>query len=140
MVKTLFKLMAFALWLGIGNANAQGIAVIGHASVPKTTVDEAMVKRLYTGKAIEIGGVPVTVVGLSAGNALRTRFLAAYLEQDEEKYLAYWTVRRFIGKGVPPREMPSSNEVIDYVQTTPGAIGYINVSELKPGINVLHKK
>lgn len=109
--------------------------VIGHAGVPR--LDAATVARLYTGRTIALAGQPVTVVNAAPGSALRQRFLAVYLQQDEERYRAYWTVRRHVGKGAPPRELAGSAEVIDWVQANPGGIGYIDASELRPGLNVV---
>lgn len=111
------------------------VVVIGHAAVPR--LDTATLQRLYTGRAIEVAGAPVTVVNAAPGNPLRQRFLALVLQQDDDKYRAYWTVRRHVGKGVPPLELGSSAEVISYVQATPGAVGYIDAGELRPGLNVL---
>jgi ABC-type phosphate transport system substrate-binding protein len=102
-------------------------------------VDPSTVEKIYTGKIIEINGTPVTAVNVSSGNALRSRFLQTYLHQDEDKYTAYWVVRRYIGKGASPRELSSSAEVIQFVSSTPGGIGYISEDELRPGLNVLLK-
>ena len=109
--------------------------LVAHPSVPK--MDAATVSRLYTGRAIEVGGMPVSVANGAPGSALRQRFLAVYLQQDEDKYRAYWTVRRHVGKGVPPREFSSAAEMLDWVQATPGAIGYVDASELRPGSHVV---
>lgn len=109
--------------------------VIAHPSVPR--IDAATVARLYTGRTIELGGQPVTVVNAVSGSALRQRFLAVYLQQDEDKYRAYWTVRRHVGKGVPPRDLATAAETIEWVQSTPGAIGYIDAADLRPGLHVI---
>ena len=61
------------------------------------------------------------------------------IECHEEKYTAYWTVRRYIGKGASPHELTSSADVINFVKSTPGAIGYIDEADVPPGINVLLK-
>lgn len=129
--------LALLGWVALGEARAADpvVLVIGHASLPK--LDAATVARLYTGRAIEVGGAPVTVVNLAPGTALRQRFLVGFLQQDEDRYTAYWTVRRHVGKGVPPRELGSGAEVISFIQSTPGAIGYIDAADLRPGLNVL---
>jgi len=139
-MKRLHTLLASSLLVFSALACAAGAAdgdvlVIANPSVP--ALDTATVSRLYTGRAIEVAGNPVTVVNAAAGSSVRQRFLSRYLQQDEEKYRAYWTVRRHVGKGVPPRELKTSAEVIDYVQSTPGAIGYIDVADLKPGLKVV---
>jgi len=81
--------------------------------------------------------VPVVVVNLASGEPLRERFMANVMREDDEKYIAYWTVRKYVGKGAPPREFRSVAEVIAFVQSTAGAVGYIGASDLKPGMNVV---
>ena len=135
MLKISLKLLP--LLLACAHANA-AVLVIGHANLSK--LDASTVQKIFTGKAIEVGGVTVTAVNSHPGSSLRNHFLQTYLNQDEEKYTAYWTVRRYIGKGAPPKELSSSAEVINFVQSTPGAIGYIDEGDLKPGLNVLIKK
>lgn len=112
-----------------------GVLVVGHAGVPR--IDVATVARLYTGRAIEAGGQTVGVVNLAPGHPLRQRFLAAYLQTDEERYRAYWTVRRHVGKGVPPLEFDSVAEVLAHVAQTAGAVGYIDSASVRPGMNVI---
>jgi ABC-type phosphate transport system substrate-binding protein len=129
--------LLLALLSALAPARA-GVVVIGHASLPR--LDDGMVQKIYSGKVIEVGGVNVTAVNLRSGSTARNHFLQTYLVLDEEKYTAYWTVRRYIGKGVPPRELGSGAEVVSFVQTTPGAIGYVDDSDLKPGLNVLLRK
>jgi hypothetical protein len=116
-------------------ATTSGIVVIGNAGVPR--IDAATVQRLYTGRAIEADGTPVQVINLPAGHTLRLRFLSAYLQTDDERYRAYWTVRRHVGKGIPPREIDNPADVIEYVSKTPGAVGYIDAAMLRTGINVI---
>lgn len=117
---------------------AAGVVVIGNPALPR--LDQSTLQKIFLGKVIELGGTGVTAANARSGSAVRERFLAQYLEQDEEKYTAYWTVRRYIGKGAPPRELASSAEMINFVQSTPGAIGYLDEADLKPGLTVLLKR
>lgn len=120
----------------LAQAGDRGAPVlIAHAGVPR--VDLATAQRLYTGRAVEVGGVVVTVVNAVSGSPLRERFLSQVMQQDEARYVAYWTVRKHIGKGTPPRELKTAAEVIDFVQTTPGGLGYVAAGELLPGLNVV---
>lgn len=109
--------------------------LIGSAGMPR--IDAATAARLYTGRTIEVAGQPVTVLNAPPGSPLRHRFLALVLQQDDEQYRAYWTVRRHVGKGAPPRELATSADVIAHVGANPGVVGYIDASELRPGLNVL---
>ncbi|MCK6393150.1 hypothetical protein [Zoogloea sp.] len=119
-------------------AQADNVVVIGHSQLPK--LNAGALRKLYTGRSTEVNGAPVIVVNALPGSPVRNRFLSLYVEQDDERYVAYWTVRRFIGKGLPPKEMESSAAIIDFVQKTPGAIGYIDAADLKPGLNVLARQ
>ena len=133
-------LLAGALAAAAPWARAQSepaLLVIGHAGVPR--VDAATVARLYTGRAIEADNLPVTVYNLAPGHALRNRFLAVCLQFDEERYRAYWTVRRHVGKGAPPRELASVAQMLEVVTRTPGAVGYIDAASAagQAGLNII---
>jgi ABC-type phosphate transport system substrate-binding protein len=133
-----FRTLLVALACIASDLNAAGgVVVIAHASL--TRLDVATLEKIYTGRIIEVGGIPVNPVNANSGSAIRNRFLQFYLNEDEDKYTAYWTVRRYIGKGASPRELTSSADVINFVKSTPGAIGYIDEADLQPGINVLLK-
>ena len=116
---------------------ADGVIVIGHPGIKR--LDAPTIARIYTGKVIEVDGISVTAVNANAGSQVRNRFLQVFLNQDEDKYTAYWTVRRYIGKGASPRELVKSSDIISFVNATPGAIGYINEADMQPGLNVLLK-
>ncbi|GAB2180595.1 hypothetical protein DLREEDagrD3_08180 [Denitratisoma sp. agr-D3] len=138
-MKSMLKSLRLAsLALVLASPAWAGVVVIGNANLAK--LNPTQVERIYTGRTIEVNGVAVQPVDAVQGSALRKRFLETYLQQDEAKYIGYWTVRRYIGKGVPPREIGSVAELLDYVQNTPGAIGYVDESELRPGVNVLLRK
>ena len=84
--------------------------------------------------------VPFSPDGLRRGQPLRQRFLADYLQQTDDAYVAYWTVRRYVGKGVPPRELPTVADVISYVQSTPGAVAYLDEADVPASMNVVLRK
>jgi hypothetical protein len=109
--------------------------LIGHPTLPR--IDLATAQRLYTGRAVEVGGVAVVVVNVTPGSRLRERFMAGVMNQDDDRYVAYWTVRKHVGKGTPPRELKSAAEVIDFVQATPGGLGYVAAGDLRPGLNIV---
>lgn len=137
-MNTTTKVISITVFLALTHVQAGDVVVIGNSNVPR--MDVATIQKVYTGKFISVAGVSVTPVGVKPGAPIRNRFLQEFLNQDEEKYTAYWTVRRYIGKGAPPAELASAAEVISYVQATPGAVGYIDEAELKQGINVIARR
>lgn len=117
-------LLAFAFaWTSPGAA-AEPLLVVAHPDTP--ALDGRMVQRLFQGKVVQVDGKFLTPVNLPSGNATRELFIQRVVKQDDEQYIAYWTVRRYIGKGAPPRELSSEAELIDFVRRTPGAVGYVD--------------
>ena len=123
-----------ALVLALSPAMA-GIVIVAHPNVHK--LDQPTVQRVFTGKVIEVGGVTVSPVNLRVGQPLRSRFLSDYLQQTDDAYVAYWTVRRYVGKGAPPKEVGSASDVVMHVLHNAGAIGYMEESDVPPGVNIV---
>jgi hypothetical protein len=148
LLTTLLRSVMLGLLLLAGQAQAQaqtatpaqtpereGLVLIAHPGVPRLDIGTA--QRLYTGRLVELAGVAVSPVNIAAQNILRDRFMAQVMNQEDDKYVAYWTVRKYIGKGTPPRELKNAAEVIEYVQNTPGGLGYVSAGDVKPGMNVV---
>jgi ABC-type phosphate transport system substrate-binding protein len=136
-MKTISFLLSAAL-LGLCGVSSAGVVVVAHAGVRK--LDLQTVQRIYTGKVVEVGGIPVLPINAPPGQSLRHRFFYDYMQQDEESYVAYWTVRRYVGKGAPPRELSPVSEVLNQVATTPGAIAYVDEVDVPPSMNVVLRK
>lgn len=132
------SLLLLMLAAPLSLAWAGAVVVVAHANVRK--VDAVTVQRIYTGKVIEVEGVSVQPVNFKPGLPLRQRFLNDHLQQTEDAYTGYWTVRRYIGKGAPPRELATVAEVLQFVQSTPGAVAYLDEADVPPSTNVIHKK
>ncbi len=131
--------LLLACLIGLGMASSwAGVVVVGHPTVRK--LDAETVQRIYAGKVIEVGGVTVSPVHLPVATPQRQRFMAEVLQQTEDNYQAYWTVRRYVGKGTPPRELRSLAEVLAHVAHTPGAVAYLDDSELPAGAHVIWKR
>lgn len=50
---------------------------------------------------------------------------------------SHWLQVIFSGRGVPPPEKASDDEVIAYVKAHPGAIGYVSATAVTPDVKVL---
>lgn len=128
-------LVSALLSQAVAAQDRETLLLVGHANVPR--LDLATVQRLYTGRAVEAGGIALVVVNQFPASHQRRRFMAEVMQQADDKYIGYWTVRMHIGKGAPPRELTSADEVIDFVLGTPGGVGYISTADLRPGLNVV---
>ncbi len=138
-MKRAIRLLASCLLLiGSSAGTAEEVVVIGHPAIAKT--DKATLQRIYTGRAVSIGAQVVAPVNLPPGNPARDEFLLCCMEQSEEQYTGYWLVRRYVGKGAPPLELANIDDVVKFVQATPGAIGYVPASKLPRSANVIFRR
>ena len=132
-MKNMF-LPVLLLIFAMSDALAGDVVVIGHANLGK--LDATMVQKIFSGKLVKVDGIDVIAVNVKSG-PLRDQFLQTYLQQNDAKYTAYWAIRLFIGKGAPPPELSSPADVIQFVQSTPGAIGYVDESDLVDSVRIL---
>ena len=131
-------LLLFALlWTAAIKAD-DVLVVIGHPSLPKA--DLATLQRLYTGRAVSLGPHLAIPLNLPTGHPVRLQFLDNVMGQNEEQYTGYWLVRRYVGKGVPPQEVADIDELLRTVIATPGALGYVPLSKVPAGSNVIFKR
>lgn len=140
MLRVLFLLLTCLLAGVSWPAMAEGgsIAVIAHQSMPKA--DQQTLQRLYTGRVISINQQAAQPLNLAPGDPIRKQFLETVLGQTEEQYVGYWLVRRYVGKGAPPQEFGSLDEMLSYIATTPGAVGYVPVARIPLGANVIFRR
>lgn len=125
----LFGMIAHSLWA------EDSFVLVGHSALQKT--DLASLQRLYTGRILTLNQQPATPLNLPPGNAIRQQFLKTILGQNEEQYSGYWLVRRYVGKGTPPQEVASPEEIIRIVGSTPGAVGYLPATKVPAGSNII---
>jgi hypothetical protein len=130
-------LMAFGLMVR-AYASESEVLVVAHPNTP--SMDGETLQKVFLGKVIMVNGVSVIPVNLAPGTAERRAFMDLVMGQGDEKFISYWTVRRYIGKGQPPKEFSSPQELLDYVRATPGAIGYLSGAVAKDGLVILLKR
>ena len=112
--------------------------LIGHSTLQKT--DLPTLQRLYSGRVFSLNQHPATPLNLPPGHPLREQFLASILGQNEAQYSGYWLVRRYVGKGAPPQELANPEDIIHAVNTIPGAVGYVPLSKVPAGSNIIFKR
>jgi hypothetical protein len=116
LVLTALLALAATGWSGKARAGE----VVAHASVT-LTADE--IKEAYTGDKQLAGNVKLVPVDNASQQA---DFLAKVLQTDPAKYTARWTKKSFREGLVAPASKGSDAEVLAFVKSTPGAIGYVS--------------
>ena len=83
-------------------------------------------------------GAAVEPVDLPATSEIRESFSRAVHRKSVSAVRAHWNQQIFAGLGVPPPSVESESEVLEYVRTHPGAIGYVGTgTDLGTGVKAL---
>ena len=84
-------------------------------------------------------GESAKAINLKSGNAIRKNFEKEVLGKSSSQVKAYWSKLIFSGKAKPLKEGASDSEVLNWVSSTPNAIGYIDASKVDDSVKVIKK-
>lgn len=112
--------------------------VIVNPRVVGRKIPRDVVAQIYLGRVTRWGdGNPIVAVDLSATSSVRRAFSGAVLSMPVEGVKNYW-MRTPLTARRPPMIKASDEEVIAFVTTEPGAIGYVSESTpVPPAVRVV---
>ena len=114
-------------------ATAQSYRVVVHASNPTTSLSREALARVYLKKQTTWkAGSQVAVVDQSPKSPVRAQFSMQVLGRDVPTMKNYWQQSLFSGRGVPPIEQPSDEQVLSFVAQNQNAIGYVSADAPLP--------
>lgn len=100
--------------------------VIVHSSNSTSSMTSEQVSRFFLKKDTKWNdGRMVQPVDLSPRSPVRERFSQEIHRKSVNTVKAYWHRTVFSGGDGPPQEKVSIADVVDFVQSNPGAIGYV---------------
>lgn len=91
-------------------------------TAPREYVADAFLKR----RTRWDDGETIRPVDLVASSTVRRRFSEDMLKRSVEAVRAYWQQRIFSGRGVPPPELKTDADVVEYVLKHRGGVGYVS--------------
>lgn len=134
-------ILAAVVLLTVGEAAAAKpeFVVVINESNPISSVNTEQLSRCFMK---ELGtwstGDPVVPVDQVASSPVREAFSKAIHGRDVAAVKSFWQRQIFSGGGVPPAELATDAEILDFVRANPGAIGYVAASTpLGEGVRVL---
>lgn len=131
-------LFIFALVFSGMILQAQSYKVIVNSSNSVSSVSKSELSDLFLKKKAKwASGQSVSPVDLSAKSSIRESFSQEILGKSVGAIKSYWQQFVFAGKGTPPVEKNSDNEVIEYVKSNEGAVGYISSGGNTAGVKVV---
>ncbi|WP_462154249.1 substrate-binding domain-containing protein [Pseudoalteromonas piscicida] len=124
--------------LQLPNVHAE-VAVIVHPS-NNSTFDQSVIKNIFLGKSKAFSnGRSALLVSPDNNSATAEEFNTSVVGKSNSQFKAHWSKILFTGKGTPPKEMSSAQEIIDSVSSNPDAIAYVDASEVTDSVKVVGK-
>ncbi len=134
------KVFAFfiAAMLVASHALAETVVIVHPSN--NNIINKEEVQRIFLGKKKSFDdGRSVTPLNLTDTVASRAEFENKVLDKTPAELRAYWSKLVFTGKGTPPAEMASTDELLARIATDPGAIGYIDAAAVTDAVKVAFK-
>lgn len=115
-----------------------GFLIIVHADNPQTSITPAQLTQTFFKRVTRWStGEPIRPVDLEPGSPTRTAFSDHVLKRSVSAVRLYWQQRIFSGRELPPPELDSDAAVLQFVQNSPGSIGYVSANTTLSGVKLI---
>jgi ABC-type phosphate transport system substrate-binding protein len=137
MSKTRFLILLLGSLGPWSAAGAQDVVLVANKGVQISEITNADLRGIFTGTRTRFAdgshAVPVTLKGGPAHEV----FLKNYVGEDPEEFRSEWRKLVFTGHGAMPKAFDSELGLIEYVASTPGAVGYVSRTSSQDGVKIL---
>lgn len=124
--------------IGASPAAAAEYKLIAHPLVEVSHLSRDEVSRLFLKKEMFLAdGTEAMPVDLQSDSPTREAFSQQIHGKGVGAIHSYWQRQIFSGRGKPPQVKRSDAEVIAWVSSTPGAIGYVAANAAVVGVRVI---
>lgn len=131
-------MLTFVLALALPALAAPGYRVIVHPENEVTGLRRDFVADVFLKKTTRwADGEVARPVDLSIDSTVRRRFTQDALERSVTAIKHHWQRALFSGRDVPPPELATEKDVVEYVKTHRGAIGYVSPAADVSGVKVV---
>jgi ABC-type phosphate transport system substrate-binding protein len=114
------------------------VFVVTGAKNSSITLSKNQISDVFLGKVTSLpDGSNATPIDQSESSPLRNEFYSKVSNKSTNQAKAHWAQLYFTGRGTPPREVSSSSDVKKIVNSTPGAIGYIEESAVDSSVKII---
>tara|TARA_B110001454_G_C12679541_1_gene417391 strand:+ start:652 stop:1092 length:441 start_codon:yes stop_codon:yes gene_type:complete len=113
------------------------ISVIVHPD-NNSTFDKTIIKKMFLGKSKSFdNGKVVILLSPKTGTSASDEFNKNVLRKTAPQINAYWSKMIFTGKGTPPQEMESADDIISAIAGNKDAISFVDTSSVTDAVKVV---
>lgn len=124
-MKRLISTIFFIYSLSIATLSFAEVEVIVHPS-NSAALDKDSIQRIYLGKTRAFpGGGEAVAISLKEGSGPEGEFTKNVLGKSAKQLKAYWAKMVFTGKGTPPRQIDTAEEMVNLISANPNLIGFV---------------
>lgn len=136
---TRVMILMIALAAGLAPvAEAAKFKVVVHPDNATLSMSRADVSALFLKKTVRWpDGSPVAAVDQTDTSTVRADFCAAVHKKHAAAIRSYWQQQIFSGRDTPPLSKSNDAQVLEYVRTHRGAVGYVSDSATTAGVKVV---
>ncbi len=120
--EVIFILLFSVLMLGTANAD---VIIIANKNVTENSLSRTEVKDIFLGKKCKWNDNSKVNFGIVKNQDAQKVFLKNYVKKTPQQFKAYWRNMVFTGQGRKPKDFNSASDLVRYVETTDGAVGFV---------------
>jgi hypothetical protein len=114
------------------------LAVIVGETTPLDALSADVLRSAFLGEPVkDRSGNKLVPLNQAPGSIDRVEFDRTVLQMSPDENGRYWIDRRIRGQGQPPRICPSVPLLLKLVARFPGALSYVRLDRVEPGVRVL---
>ena len=137
---TKLTLMLTVSILILSQSISAAVSIIAHPDLPQNKVSSSMIRKIYLGKTSKWEDGSSIFPTILNGGKNHKLFLKKYTRKSPLQFNTFWKRSIFTGKGQPFKKCTSDSEVVEFIATHPGSIGYIDSESSHEGTEVLNIK
>jgi hypothetical protein len=115
---------------------AEYVVIVNPANSMES-INSAMLRRYYTGRASDIDGKRAVPINYKLDSPISQSFMEDIMRQSPGEYQQDWVDRQIRGEGTAPMVQNSVDAVMGMVNTVPGAIGYIPTDQADDRVKII---
>ena len=118
-------------------AGAQDVLLVVNKNTQISEIKPADVCAIFKGEKSRFADGSRATPVLLKGGPVHEVFISKYCGETPEQFREQWRKLVFTGQGAMPRSFASESELIGYISSTPGAIGYVSRSSPQDDVKIL---